>query len=156
MMNWRALSHTKQERIWSEVNQLIKWKPGSRFHHIIPPDPYRVFDISSGVSGKASNDGVVRVLSDLETSILKAFQLCTGKNYWQHDGYTFSPHQAMPKDEFGDWPVPIFPDGDYYFFFHQDFSWGLLGDPWKCTITVFGEELLKSIDKYPPILFQDR
>lgn len=134
MMNWRALSHTKQERIWSEVNQLIKWKPGSRFHHIIPLDPYRVFDISSGVSGKASNDDVVRVLNDLETSILKAFQSCTGNQDviyaldWQHDGYTFSPHQAMPKDEFGDWPVPIFPAGDYYFFFHQGFSWGLLGD----------------------------
>ncbi|MCY9105985.1 DUF2716 domain-containing protein [Bacillus atrophaeus] len=161
MMNWHALSHTKQDQIWSHVNKLVKWKPGSRFHHITPPDPYRVFDISSGVSGKASNDDVVRVPNDLETSILKAFQSCTGNQDviyaldWQHDSYTFSPHQAMPKDEFGDWPVPIFPDGDYYFFFHQGFSLGLLGDPWKCTITVFGEELLKAIDKYRPILFQD-
>lgn len=157
MVNWRAISHTKQDRIWSKVNKLIKWKPGSRCHHIIPSDPYRVFDISS-----ASHDDVSEVLSDLETSILKAFQSCTGKNNvmyaldWQHDGYMFSPHQTMPQDEFGDWPVPIFPNGDYYFFFHQDFSWGLLGDQWKCTITVFGEELLKVIDKYPPILFQDR
>ncbi|ARW08873.1 uncharacterized protein S101359_03895 [Bacillus atrophaeus] len=111
------------------------------------------------MSSKASNDEVVRVLNDLETSILKAFQSCTGNRDviyaldWQH---TFSPHQAMPKDEFGDWPVPIFPDGDYYFFFHQGFSWWLLGDSWKCTITVFGEELLKAIDKYPPILFPNR
>ncbi len=80
MMNWRALSQTKQERIWSEVNKLIKWKPGSRCHHIIPPDPYRVLYISSRMSGKASNDDVVRVLNDLETSILKAFQSCTGKH----------------------------------------------------------------------------
>ncbi|MCI3987231.1 hypothetical protein MMJ63_20980, partial [Bacillus vallismortis] len=29
-------------------------------------------------------------------------------------------------------------------------------DPWKRTITVFGEELLEAIDNYPPILFQDR
>ncbi len=95
MVNWSALSQTKQDRIWSEVNKLIKWKPGSRFHPIIPPDPYRVFDISSAMSGKASNDDVVRVLNDLETSILKAFQSCTKKNDvmyaldWQHDGYTF-------------------------------------------------------------------
>ncbi|MCY8070078.1 DUF2716 domain-containing protein [Bacillus inaquosorum] len=154
MVNWRALSQTKQDRIWSEVNQLIKWMPGSRFHHIIPPDPYRVFDISS-----VSHNDVSGVLSDLETSILKAFQSCTGEQDviyafdWQHDGYIFSPHQTMPKDEFGEWPVPVFPNGDYYFFFHQDFSWGLLGDPWKCTITVFGEELLEAVDNYPPILF---
>lgn len=162
MVNWRALSQIKQERIWSEVNQLIKWMPGSRFHHIIPPDPYRVFDISSGMSSKAGHNDVSRVLSDLETSILKAFQSCTGEQDviyafdWQHDGYIFSPHQTMPKDEFGEWPVPVFPNGDYYFFFYQDFSWGLLGDPWKCTITVFGEELLEAIDNDPPILFQDK
>lgn len=114
------------------------------------------------MSGKASNDDVVRVLNDLETSILKALQSCTGKSDmmyaldWQHDGYIFSPHQTMPQDEFGEWPVSVFPNGDYYFFFHQDFSWGPLGDPWKCTTTVFGEELLEAIDNYPPILFQDR
>lgn len=114
------------------------------------------------MSGKASNDDVVRVLNDLETSILKAFQSCTGKHDvmyaldWQHDGYIFSPQQTMPQDEFGEWPVPVFPNGDYYFFFHQDFSWGLLGDPWKLTITVFGEELLEAIDHDPSILFQNR
>lgn len=69
MMNWRVLSHTKQDRIWSEVNKLIKWKPESRFHRIIPPDPYRVFDISSGMSSKAGHNDVSGVLSDLETSI---------------------------------------------------------------------------------------
>ncbi|MCY8131947.1 DUF2716 domain-containing protein, partial [Bacillus spizizenii] len=92
MMNWQALSQTKQDRIWSEVNKIIKWRPGNRFHHIIPPDPYRVFDISSGMSSKAGYDDVSRVLSDLETSILKAFQSCTGEHDvmyaldWQHDG----------------------------------------------------------------------
>ncbi|MBD5070097.1 DUF2716 domain-containing protein, partial [Xanthomonas citri pv. citri] len=39
---------------------------------------------------------------------------------------------------------------------HQDFSWGLLGDPWKCAITVFGEELLEAIDNDPPILFRNK
>ncbi|MEC1568012.1 DUF2716 domain-containing protein [Bacillus spizizenii] len=162
MMKWRALSQTKQDRIWSEVNKIIKWRPGNRFHHIIPPAPYRVFDISSGMSSKVGRNDVRGALTDLETSILMTFQSCTGEHDvmyaldWQHDGYTFSPHQAMPKDEFGDWPVPVFPNGDYYFFFHQDFSWGLLGDSGKCTITVFGEELLEAIDNYPPILFQDR
>lgn len=111
------------------------------------------------MSSKAGHNDVSRVLSDLETSILKAFQSCTGEQDviyafdWQHDGYIFSPHQTMPKDEFGEWPVPVFLNGDYYFFFHQDFSWGLLGDPWKCTITVFGEELLEAVDNDPPILF---
>ncbi|MCI4139704.1 DUF2716 domain-containing protein, partial [Bacillus vallismortis] len=82
---------TKQDRIWLEVTKLIKWRPGNRFHHIIPSDPYRVFDISS-----ASHNDVSGVLSDLESSILKAFQSCTGKNDvmyaidWQQDGYTFS------------------------------------------------------------------
>ncbi|MFD3201423.1 DUF2716 domain-containing protein [Bacillus sp. LR_5] len=154
MMDWRALSQTKQDLIWSEVNKLIKWKPGSRWHHIIPPEPYRVFDISSAMSSKAGHNDVSGVLSDLEASILKNEVMYALD--WQNVGYIFSPHQTMPQDEFGEWPVPVFPNGDYYFFFHQDFSWGLLGDPWKLTITVFGEELLEAIDNDPPILFQDK
>lgn len=78
-MNWIIFSNAKQDCIWSHVNKLINWKPGSRFHHIIPPDPYRVFDISCGKSSIAGHDDVMRVLNDLETTILKAFQACTEK-----------------------------------------------------------------------------
>lgn len=72
---------------------------------------------------------------------------------WQYDGYIFSFYQVMFKDEFGEWFVFVFLNGDYYFFFYQDFFWGFLGDLWKCIIIVFGEELLKVIDKYLFILF---
>ncbi len=146
MMNWHALSQTKQDRIWSEVNKLIKWKPGSRYHHIIPPEPYRVFDISSGMSSKSGHDDVSEVLSDLETSILKAFQSCTGKNNvmyaldWQHDGYMFSPHQTMPQMNLAIGLFPYFQTETIISFFIRIF----LGGFWVIRGNVPSLYLVKS------------
>lgn len=60
----------------------------------------------------------------------------------------------ISKNEFDEWTVPIFPNGDYYFFIHKDFEWGYLGHPWERTITVFGKELIKGFEKHRPRMFQ--
>ncbi|WP_205660729.1 DUF2716 domain-containing protein [Bacillus velezensis] len=92
--------------------------------------------------------------------ILKALQSCTLKQEfiyaldWQHECYLFNPHAPIDKDEFGEWLVSVIPNGDYCFFIHQDFQWGLLGDPRQQTITVFGSPLIRAIERNSPVLFQ--
>ncbi|MDF3257112.1 DUF2716 domain-containing protein [Bacillus velezensis] len=92
--------------------------------------------------------------------ILKALQSCTLKQEfiyaldWQHECYLFNPHSPIDKDEFGEWLVSVIPNGDYCFFIHQDFQWGLLGDPRQQTITVFGSPLIRAIERNAPVLFQ--
>ncbi|WP_435534597.1 DUF2716 domain-containing protein [Bacillus amyloliquefaciens] len=92
--------------------------------------------------------------------ILKALQSCTLKQEfiyaldWQHECYLFNPHAPIDKDEFGEWLVSVIPNGDYCFFIHQDFQWGLLGDPRQQTITVFGSPLIRAIERNAPVLFQ--
>ncbi|QBG58399.1 hypothetical protein D2M30_4100 [Bacillus amyloliquefaciens] len=135
----------------------MKWKPYSAFASIKPPKPFQVFNVSQGFNDEKGN---ISFLEDAEVQILKAFQSCTLKQEfiyaldWQHECYLFNPHAPIDKDEFGEWLVPVIPNGDYCFFIHQDFQWGLSGDPRQQTITVFGSTLIRAIERNAPVLFQ--
>ncbi len=110
-----------------------------------------------------TSDPIILTMNAVELivlQILKAFQSCTLKQEfiyaldWQHECYLFNPHAPIDKDEFGEWLVPVIPNGDYCFFIHQDFQWGLSGDPRQQTITVFGSPLIRAIERNAPVLFQ--
>jgi len=139
-MSWTVLSSRENDKVWTKVNRVVKWKPGLQCSRMKPPRPYIVYDVSAGFK----EDG--RFLADLEETMYALD--------WQHEGYMFRPHGQLPKDEYGDWPVPIFPNGDYYFFFQRDFEWGVLGDPWRQTMTLYGEKLLDHIEHHPPVIFR--
>ncbi|WRM39892.1 DUF2716 domain-containing protein [Bacillus velezensis] len=103
-----------------------------------------------------TSDPIILTMNAVELivlQILKALQSCTLKQEfiyaldWQHECYLFNPHAPIDKDEFGEWLVSVIPNGDYCFFIHQDFQWGLLGDPRQQTITVFGSPLIRAIKK---------
>lgn len=62
---------------------------------------------------------------------------------WQHPCYRFSPHrQALNNAE---WPVSIFPIGDYYAFLNHDLSMGTFGHPWEQTLCVFGTPMIERL-----------
>ncbi|MFV4878268.1 DUF2716 domain-containing protein [Bacillus velezensis] len=151
------MSEEETEQLWRRVNRAVKWKPYSRFASIKPPKPFQVFNVSQGFNDEKGN---ISFLEDAEVQILKAFQSCTLKQEfiyaldWQHECYLFNPHAPIDKDEFGEWLVPVIPNGDYCFFIHQDFQWGLSGDPRQQTITVFGSPLIRAIERNAPVLFQ--
>lgn len=110
-----------------------------------------------------TSDPIILTMNAVELivlQILKALQSCTLKQEfiyaldWQHECYLFNPHAPIDKDEFGEWLVSVIPNGDYCFFIHQDFQWGLSGDPRQQTITVFGSPLIRAIERNAPVLFQ--
>ncbi|AWD89669.1 MULTISPECIES: DUF2716 domain-containing protein [Bacillus] len=110
-----------------------------------------------------TSDPIILTMNAVELivlQILKALQSCTLKQEfiyaldWQHECYLFNPHSPIDKDEFGEWLVPVIPNGDYGFFIHQEFQWGLLGDPRQQTITIFGSPLIRAIERNAPVLFQ--
>ncbi|MES9706026.1 DUF2716 domain-containing protein, partial [Bacillus toyonensis] len=65
------------------------------------------------------------------------------------------PHLAFERNEFYEWRIPIFPNGDYYFFIQKDFKWGYLGHPWEKSITIFGKEIIESFKQNKPEMFQN-
>jgi hypothetical protein len=70
---------------------------------------------------------------------------------WQHESFIFNPHEYRNfarewYDESRDVNVyfpSYYPNGDYYFFIAKDFSYGLLGHPWRDEIYVFGDRLME-------------
>lgn len=65
---------------------------------------------------------------------------------WQHQTYRFRPTvQALTWRP--EWAVPVYPDGDYYAFFTDDFSEGTFGHPWEQTLCVVGDRLMGSLGR---------
>ncbi len=67
---------------------------------------------------------------------------------WQHPAYRYEPHadndSPLPA-------LPVLPDGDYYIFVSQDFSFGTFGHPWQQSLLVFGEALLAALAQGPAL-----
>jgi hypothetical protein len=57
---------------------------------------------------------------------------------WQHNGYEFYPMLNRP-------PLSVYPDGDYYSFVAEDFSFWTFGHPWQHTVCIFGKPLIDAL-----------
>jgi hypothetical protein len=63
---------------------------------------------------------------------------------WQHTPYRYSPakHAAARMNH---WPVPVFPNGDYYIHLAPGLKWGSFGHSWQQSLTLWGDELAESL-----------
>jgi hypothetical protein len=64
---------------------------------------------------------------------------------WQHRCFRVRPDLLAGGERSG-WPLSPYPDGDYYIFLAEDFSFGSFGHPWEHTICLFGAGLLAEAD----------
>lgn len=152
MENWKCLTSEENKDVWNKIDVQFNFNPSTtKFPSFTVPSPFITYDVSTFPNDKD--------LNDLEEKSLNVFQqLIQNNEYmyaldWQHPGYWINPYLNFQKDEFGEWIVPIFPDGDYYFFIQKDFKWGYLGHPWEKSITIFGEELINMFNRNKPIIF---
>jgi hypothetical protein len=161
MDNWIELSKLEYKEVWDRIYKEFKFEPSiSDFPSFKVPSPFITYDVSLLLNGSLDSHKYDEIYNDLEEKSLLVFQELTRKNEymyaleWQGLGSWINPRLEFPKDEFDEWPVPIFPNGDYYFFIHKTFEWGLLGHPWERSITIFGEELIMSFKRHNPVIFQ--
>ncbi len=156
MKNWVPFADQEYDQIWDRVYIDFKFEPSiSNFPSFQVPHPFITHDVSDYFGDSADSD----FYDDLEEKVLGAFKESTLANEyilaldWQHECYWINPRLEFEKDEFGEWTIPIFRNGDYYFFIQKDFKWGYLGHPWEQSITIFGKELIDAFDKNTPRLF---
>ncbi|WP_342489321.1 DUF2716 domain-containing protein [Bacillus sp. FSL P4-0248] len=158
MENWIPLKDKELKFAWKTFAREFKFIPSiSRFPAFQAPPPYITYDISAYFE----DSSLLHTDEDLEKKALLSFQEnITGTDEymlaldWQHECYWITPYGLFEKDEFGEWKVPVLPNGDYYFFLSKEMDWGLLGHPWEQSITVFGEGLIDSFSRHHPLLFQ--
>lgn len=156
MRNWIPLSDEEDENVWDKVDQEFKFEPSvSKFPGFHLPQPFRTYDVSNYFGTSVDIDAH----DDLEIKVLNAFQELTSTDEfllaldWQHECFWINPFHEFPKNEFGEWPIPLFPDGDYYFFIEKNFRWGYLGHPWERSISIFGFDLIAAIENHKPKMF---
>jgi hypothetical protein len=161
MDNWIELSKLEYKDVWDRIYEKFKFEPSiSHFPSFEVSGPFITYDVSMLLNGSIDSQKYDEIYNDLEKKSLLVFQELTRINEymyaldWQHPSYWINPRLEFPRDEFDEWTVPIFPNGDYYFFINQNFEWGLLGHPWERTITIFGKELIMSFKGHQPIIFQ--
>jgi hypothetical protein len=87
--------------------------------------------------------------SAINASALRAFVWVAGEDDltaldWQHTPYRYSPaaHALSPLTP---WPVPVFPNGDYYAHYSAGVAWGTFGHPWQQSLTIGGEPLVTTL-----------
>lgn len=158
MENWIPLKDKELKFAWKTFAREFKFKPSiSRFPAFQALSPYITYDISAYFE----DSFLLHADEDLEKKALLSFQEnITGTDEymlaldWQHECYWITPYGSFEKDEFGEWKVPVLPNGNYYFFLSKEMNWGLLGHPWEQSITIFGEGLIDSFSRHHPLLFQ--
>ena len=146
---------------WDRFDKQFKFRasyppngPGIR-----EPNPSVTFDIAAPIDGPIPEEEY-GLVNELHTKAHAAFQRVTpiGKRLivldWQHEDWLFDPHAPFDPANWRNWETWVYPDGDYYVFLADDFSFGTFAHPWAQTICVWGQDLIDAFASDPPLLFQ--
>lgn len=157
---WQELKGAEESRVWDRFEREFLFNPSvhaANWPGIREPQPSETYSISGVYAGDESH--YTKLNADLQRWGLIAFQelLPSESDWlhaldWQHPCYRFYPHIPFELDEFGEWTVPILPNGDYYIFLAQELSWGIFGHPWEQTMCLFGAPMLATLEKNRPQL----
>lgn len=128
MKNWMEFTDKEDDRIWNKLYSELEFSPSvSTFPSFKVPSPFITYNISHYFGESVDLD----VYDDLEDKALQVFKENTASNEyimaldWQHECYWVNPHLEFERNEFDEWIIPIFPNGDYYFLFRRTLSGGI-------------------------------
>jgi hypothetical protein len=134
---WQELQCDEYDSVWNRFYSQFDFHP-DYYERTVPaiqePTPFETFDISPDIS-ESQIDALNALFADAFLEITRAKQLIYALD-WHHTSYKFDPRERSP------WSLSILPDGDYYIFIADDFSFGTFGHPWQLSICVFGRSLL--------------
>jgi hypothetical protein len=146
--------------IWDRFDAEFRFRPGTGpiflRTAIKEPSPSETYSIAH-IFGQGE-DHYTDLNNDLMAFALAMFQSLTAVEEWiyaldwQHQAFKFFPHIAFELDEFGEWPVPVLPNGDYYIFFKESLVWGVFGHPWEKTMCFWGDDVLTCLHENRPRL----
>ncbi len=158
MNNWQQLNDEENIKTWNFIYNEMKFKPVTEdLKSLINlPTPCRIVDISNYY-----NEGFDETLYDElhEYAHFWFNKISQGKKLyalnWKHESYSFFSDLPFEKNEFDEWIISIFPNGDYIFFLTSDFKNGIFADGINLSLSFWGVEIMEVIQsRMPRILSQ--
>lgn len=157
MANWAILEAGDLRNCWDFIYENLQFKPHAGENEQIQlPTPNLSFDISNYY-----NDGYREDLYlDLHKKARSWFQEISKNRImyavvWQHEGFSFNPDLVFEVDEFDEWLVPVFPNGDYTFFLTGDFLNGIFADGIHLIIRIWGVDIIEAFKKNTPSILDN-
>lgn len=142
------LDQNLYNNLWDKIYKDFKFNPSvdvnkKPFEFNINYKVYKLKSLWNEEQEKIVND-IFREMSNDDIYALE----------WQSDGFEFNPNEEITlgyhyhdNDRNCEVYFPSYcPNGDYYFFIAKDFSYGLLGHPWRKEIYVFGDDLINKFE----------
>jgi hypothetical protein len=163
MNAWKILKEEEYILAWDDFDLKFDFHPSTRkkdWPGIKEPNPSLTFRISH-IFGKEKehykslNDNLMDIFLQAFKSLLPKYGWIFALN-WQHECYKFYPHFPFELNKYGEWMVPILPNGDYYIFFEKNLNFGVFGHPWEGTMCIFGKELITNIEQNTPSIFTEK
>lgn len=143
MMNFRPITEEESIKVWDKFYDLFDFNPSvSAF----PAVKSAMSQLKLDIKDCFSSDFPFNKLEQLALKLFEQVSKPGERLYaldWQHECYDFDPRQAMDRNEFDEWIIPIFPNGEYYIFLTKDFTNIWFGHPWEQTITLIGDNFVK-------------
>ncbi|MGF7232789.1 DUF2716 domain-containing protein [Arachidicoccus sp.] len=145
MNNWRLLDNKEFTLAWDFVYEKLLFQPYEKDKKLLkPPMVSKCFDISMFYNDGFNED----LYKELHDYMLECFQ--NTSNFgdrifvldWQHSCYSFDSRLPFEKNEFGEWLIPVFPNGDFLFFLTKDFKNGIFADGVNLKITFWGNQFI--------------
>ena len=155
MEAWVPLSKAEEDAAWEHFFADLHFPMGQ--HAGKEPAPSVTYSIAHAFN--AGMDARVSLEDELDDKILITLKHCVpldGRVYaldWQHMCYWFYPHRMAESGSWDAWKVPVLPDGDFYVFLAEDWSFCIFGDCINLTICIYGRCLLDTLAANLPALF---
>ena len=130
---WTELDFLETDRIWADFTDRFRFRPSTdQFPGIAEPTPSVTFDLTGRADAQLLDAATLAAFAGVDS----VYALD-----WQHPCYRFSPAAHAGTE----WPVSVYPDGDYHVFLTDDLGAGTFGHPWERTLCVFGELLVATL-----------
>ena len=134
--------------LWNKIYVDFSFKP-TIDQNVVPfvlPIEHRVFKLTSQWS-ESQEKIINETLKGIGNSNIYALD-------WNHDCFEYNPNENIDfgfqfYDRNRDCNVyfpTYYPDGDYHFFISKDWSYGILGHPWREEIYCWGKELINKLE----------
>lgn len=138
------------DQLWDRMLNEYQFSPQWGTIPFSFPHPYQLYRL-----------GKTRWTQEQETRVNGIFEALVPEDGflyaldYNHDCFIFNPRERIPlyyhyHDEKRDCNVyfpSYWPNGDYYFFIASDWSFGMLGHPWREELYLWGDKLTAHFER---------